>query len=51
MTIEFIKEVLQNKLTSLNNLRYNAYISGDLDMVTKIDAEILETQLSLNKLS
>jgi hypothetical protein len=50
MTIEFIKEVLQNKINNLNNLRFNAYNSGDLELIARIDAEIIETQTSLNKL-
>lgn len=51
MTIEFIKEVLNNKITSLNIARISAINSGDLESISRIDTEIVETQLTLNKLS
>ena len=51
MTIEEIKQILQNKLNELTSRKNLAYMSGDLAIYTTLDAEIAETQATLNELS
>jgi hypothetical protein len=50
MNIAFIIKVLENRLQSLNNIRSAAINVGDLEKIVQIDAEIDETQMTLNEL-
>lgn len=51
MTIEKLKEILANKITTLNGLILTAEQSGDLERYTVLTTELEETQLTLNNLS
>jgi len=51
MTIDEIKQILQNKLNELLSRKNHAYIVGDLATYTSLDNEIAETQATLDKLS
>ena len=51
MTIDEIKQILQNKLNDLASRKNHAYISGDLATYTALDIEIAETQATLDKLN
>ena len=51
MNLETVKEVLQNKITSLNARREHHFKQGDLDIVTGLDTEIAETQDTLTQLN
>jgi hypothetical protein len=51
MTIEYIKIILNNRLVSLKNLKNQSEVTGDIDMVIKLDNEINELQITLNKLN
>jgi hypothetical protein len=50
MKIPELITLLSNKIASLNNSRSNAIVSGDVEAVLKLDNEISDTQVSLNKL-
>jgi hypothetical protein len=50
MTIQDLITLLSNKLSSLNNAKSNAIVSGDVEAVLRLDGEIAETQDTLNKL-
>jgi hypothetical protein len=50
MTIEKLKEILANKIITLNGLILSAEQSGDLERYTVLTAELEETQLTLNNL-
>ena len=51
MNLETVKEVLQNKITSLNARREHHFKQGDLDLVVNLDLEIAETQETLDKIN
>ena len=51
MTIEQIKEILQNKINDLYARRNLAYMSGDLKEYASLENEIAETQISLDKVN
>ena len=50
MNITFIIKVLENRLQSLNTIRSAAFTSGDLEKIVQLDAEITETEMTLNEL-
>jgi hypothetical protein len=51
MTIDEIKQILQNKLNELTSRKNLAYMSGDLTTYTSLDTEIAETQATIDKLN
>ena len=51
MTIHQIIEMLKRRLVNLSQLRTSASDLGDLDRVSTIDVEILETQTTLDALT
>ena len=51
MTIQELKTLLSNKISSLNIARSTAVISGDIEAVLRLDNEISETQATLNTLN
>lgn len=50
MRIEEIKQILQNKVSNLVSLRGSAFNAGQLAEVTRLDAEIEETNLTIQSL-
>ena len=50
MDIAFILKVMQNRLMSLNNIRSSAVNSGDLERIVQVDAEIAETEITIDDL-
>jgi hypothetical protein len=50
MTLEEIIFILENKIKSLEQQRNSAVLAGDLEMVTLIDNQIVETKISLDKI-
>lgn len=50
MNLEYLIQLLENKLTSLNNARSQVFGIGDIDSVNRIDGEILEVETTLSKL-
>jgi hypothetical protein len=51
MTLEMIKRILQNKLQNLNGQKSDMIAVGNLEAIAKLDAEILETQTTLDQLA
>lgn len=51
MTLQQVRAILTNKLTTLHAQRGYAMAIGDLDRVAAIDAEIQETQTTLDQLN
>ena len=50
MNIAFILRVMENRLASLNNIRAAAVNSGDLEKIVQLDAEIAETEITIQDL-
>jgi hypothetical protein len=50
MKIEEIIFILENKIKNLEQQKNIAVMAGDLEMVTVIDIQIVETQITLDKL-
>ena len=50
MNIAFILKVMQNRLMSLNNIRSSAVNAGDLERIVQLDAEIAETEITIDDL-
>lgn len=50
MTIEFLIQMINNRLIRLQEDRILAQSVGDLNMIVAIDKEITETQITLNAL-
>lgn len=50
MKIEEIIFILENKIKNLEQQKNVAVMAGDLEMVTVIDIQIVETQITLDKL-
>lgn len=50
MTIPEIVRLLQNRIATLNGLLATAHIRGDIVEVMKIEADITETQATINTL-
>jgi hypothetical protein len=51
MTIEKIKQILNNKINILNEQRNLAYMNGDLVEYDALETQILETQSIIDKLN
>ena len=50
MTVGYLIDLLTRRLAILSNNRASAESNGDLDKVVSLDAEIEETQSTLNQL-
>ena len=50
MKIEDIIFILENKIKNLEQQKNVAILAGDLEMVTAIDIQIVETQVTLDSL-
>ena len=50
MTISELITLMSNKISSLNNARSTAVVTGDVEAILRLDDEIAETQTSLDKL-
>jgi len=50
MKIEEIIFILENKIKNLEQQKNAAIMAGDLEMVTVIDTQIVETQITLDRL-
>jgi hypothetical protein len=50
MKIEEIIFILENKIKNLEQQKNIAVMAGDLEMVTTIDIQIVETQITLDTL-
>jgi hypothetical protein len=50
MKIEEIVFILENKIKNLEQQKNTAILSGDLEMVTAIDIQMVETQISLDSI-
>lgn len=44
MNITYLIQVLQNKMTVLNNAKIQAFSMGDIDQITAIEKELFDTQ-------
>lgn len=50
MDIEYILQMLNNRMSVLNNGKALAFNSGDMEAINKIDADIISTQNSITQL-
>lgn len=50
MNIHTIKTILENKIKTLNDQKNIAFQGGDLEQYAQLEAEINETQNTLNQL-
>lgn len=50
MNIPELKQILERKITSLQDQKNIAYQAGDLEQYNKIEAELIETQTTLNQI-
>lgn len=50
MTIEFLIRILTNRLTRLRDSKIQAAANGDLERMVELDAEIAETENTINTL-
>jgi hypothetical protein len=50
MSLAELIKLVQNKLSALNSARASAAAVGDLSQVVALDAQISETQLTLDQL-
>lgn len=50
MKMQDLINLLSNKLSSLNNAKSNAVVSGNVEAVLRLDVEILETEFTLTSL-
>lgn len=50
MTINDLVQLMENRLATLQSIKSQAYISGDLDGINKADLEIGTTTATLNQL-
>lgn len=50
MKIDEVIEVLRNRIRTLNELRLTAVQRGDLEKIGALDAEIEDTQATIDKL-
>ncbi len=48
MKLTELVTLLANKLSSLNNAKSTAIVSGDVERVIQLDSEITETQSTIN---
>lgn len=50
MKLEEIMVIMENRMLSLNDNRKSAVDSGDIDRVSKIDADLVSTQTTIDQL-
>jgi hypothetical protein len=50
MNVEYLIQLLENKLTALNNAKIQATNLGDLELIGKIDTDVLEVENTLSQL-
>jgi hypothetical protein len=51
MTLDNLKLILVNRINTLNQQKAHAFIIGDLERVNELDAEIIDTELTLGQLN
>lgn len=51
MDIQYLIQILQNKITALNNAKSQAVSIGDLDQLAVIEKELLDTQHTFSQLT
>jgi hypothetical protein len=51
MDVQYLIQLLQNKITILNNAKSQAFSVGDLDRINSIDKDIMDTQNTLAQLN
>ena len=51
MTLEEIKQIVGNKIVTLNNQKNIAYMNGDLATYAQLEDEIAEIQKIIDKLN
>jgi hypothetical protein len=51
MNLSYLIQILQNKITMLNNAKSQAFASGDINQVAQIDQELLDTQNTFAQLT
>lgn len=51
MNIQYLIQILQNKITILNNAKSQAFSVGDINQVSSIEKELLETQNTFAQLA
>jgi len=51
MNIEYLIQVLQNKITILNTAKSQAFNIGDIDQINAIDKDLLDTQNTFSQLN
>lgn len=51
MSLQEVISILQSRISNLQTLRSYAVSIGDIIQIEKIDADISETQMTLNKLT
>lgn len=51
MTIQELIQLASNRLAALNVARSTAFITGDVQRLNALDADIAETQLTIDKLN
>jgi len=50
MTLDDLIALTENRLSTLNSARANAYATGDVATVNAIDADIFQTTITLDQL-
>lgn len=50
MTLDDLIRLMQARLSAMNVARASAAAVGDLEQITRIDAEVAETQATLDRL-
>jgi hypothetical protein len=50
MKLEEVMVIMQNRMISLNDIRNGAACSGDIDIINKIDADLMSTQTTIDQL-
>jgi hypothetical protein len=50
MKIEEVMIIMQNRMISLTDIRKGAADSGDIDIINKIDADLMSTQTTIDQL-
>lgn len=51
MNITYLQQILQNKITMLNNAKIQAFSNGDLELISSIEKELLESQNTFAQLT
>jgi hypothetical protein len=50
MTLDDLIAMTENRISTLNSARVNAYLAGDVAAVNTIDADIMQTTVTLDQL-